>query len=506
MADLLRMPSAMAGETDAVLTTWLVAEGGAVSVADPVATVETAKAAFDVPSGADGLLLRRLVPEGAEVAAGMPIAVTGTTGETGGDADALLRRLGLSGTAGEDRPAEGGASAEAPDAVAGGVGAGGASAEAGAARTGGTGEDGPAGGGASAEAHGEVDGGAREGAAAVASGANRNENGRIFISPIARRLAREAGLPYRDITGTGPNGRIVRRDVEAAIAQQATPAAASSEPAPADVPTPPVTQVPAAPAPAAPALAIPALAAPALATPGTAAAVDSGAVPGAGYTDTPHSRLRRAIAVRLTESKQTVPHFYLRATPDVRKLAKLARRLNAAGPPRITLTHLLLKAAAHAHLEVPAMNVIWTPDAVRSFATVDLSVAIATDDGLVAPVVRSVEQLSVSRIAAVVADLAGRARDGRLRPGELAGGTATITNLGMHGTEEFAAIINPPQSAILAVGAVRDAPVVRDGEVRPGQVMTVTLAVDHRPVDGVAAARWLNAFTTLLEDPVRILR
>ena len=448
----------MAGETDAVLTTWLVAEGGAVSAQDPVATVETAKAAFDVPAGADGVLLRRLVAEGTEVAAGMPIAVTGTAGETGVDADVLLRRLGI---------LNGGA-AEPSVAPAGQTEAG--------TQPGGGAERGARGGAAenSAQEGGAADRG-------PADGTDRTGNGRVFISPIARRLAREAGLPYRDITGTGPHGRIIRRDIEAAIAHQAAPAATAAPPALAEAP------VPAAPAPAA--------AAPALAE-----------APGPGYTDTPHSRQRRAIAARLTESKQTIPHFYLRATPDVRKLVKLARRLTAAGPPKITVTHLLVKAAAHAHLEVPAMNVIWTPDAVRSFATVDLSVAIATDDGLVAPVVRSAEQLSVSRIAAVVTDLAARARAGRLRPDELAGGTATITNLGMHGTEEFAAIINPSQSAILAVGAVRDAPVVRDGEVRPGQVMTVTLAVDHRPVDGVTAARWLAAFTALLEDPVRILR
>jgi pyruvate dehydrogenase E2 component (dihydrolipoamide acetyltransferase) len=430
MADLLRMPSAMAGETDAVLTTWLVAEGGAVSAQDPVATVETAKAAFDVPAAADGVLLRRLVAEGGEVAAGTPIAVTGTPGETDGDVEALLRHLGI------------------------------------------------------------MNGGADQPATPQASAAGPNGNGRIFISPIARRLAREAGLPYQDITGTGPNGRIVRRDVEAAIARQAASTEAPAPVAPATAPAPPApAEAPAASAPA----------------PAAASAAPA-EVAGTGYTDTPHSRQRRAIAARLIESKQTIPHFYLRATPEVRKLVKLARRLTAAGPPRITVTHLLIKAAAHAHLEVPAMNVIWTPDAVRSFATVDLSVAIATDDGLVAPVVRSAEQLSVSRIAAVVTDLAARARQGRLRPDELAGGTATITNLGMHGTEEFAAIINPPQSAILAVGAVRDAPVVRDGEVRPGEVMTVTLAVDHRPVDGVTAARWLAAFTALLEDPVRILR
>jgi pyruvate dehydrogenase E2 component (dihydrolipoamide acetyltransferase) len=424
------------------------------------------------------VLLRRLVPEGTAVAAGMPIAVTGTTGETGGDADALLSRLGLSGAgpedgAAEDGAAEDGASAEAGAGVVGAAREEDAPAEARAGVAGGIRAGDLARGGASAEAPAT-----QAGATSGAVGADRIGNGRIFISPIARRLAREAGLRYQGIAGTGPNGRIVRRDVEAAIARQNAP-----ETTPATSITP-ETSAPAAPA-------------------GTGIAESPA---GPAYTDIPHSRLRRAIAARLTESKQTIPHFYLRASPDVRMLVKLARRLNAAGPPRITITHLLLKAAAHAYLEVPAMNVIWTPGAVRSFATVDLSIAIATDDGLVAPVVRSVEQLPVSRVAAVVADLAGRARDGRLRPGELAGGAATITNLGMHGTEEFAAIINPPQSAILAVGAVRDVPVVRGGKVRPGRVMTVTLAVDHRPVDGVTAARWLNAFTTLLEDPVRILR
>jgi pyruvate dehydrogenase E2 component (dihydrolipoamide acetyltransferase) len=495
------MPAAMAGEADAVLTAWLVAEGGAVTAQDPVATVETAKAAFDVPAGADGVLLRRLVAEGAEVAAGTPIAVTGTAAETDGDAEALLRRLGImNGGAEKAGLAEGGAAAG--DAPEGGTPGSGAPAN------GGTPEGAVAGTSAAAGTSGAIGMSGAAGTSGVVgtsvaagtSGADRTGNGRIFISPIARRLAREAGLPYRDITGTGPNGRIIRRDVEAAIARQTAPAPAPALPAPAlPAPAPPAP----APAPAAPAEA--ARATPAPAAPATSGAGDSDGQ-GPGWTDIPHSRQRRAIAARLTESKQTIPHFYLRATPDVRKLVKLARRLNAAGPPRITLTHLLVKAAAHAHLEVPAMNVIWTPDAVRSYATVDLSVAIATDHGLVAPVIRSAEQLPVSRIAAILADLAARARDGRLRPDELAGGTATITNLGMHGTEEFAAIINPPQSAILAVGALREAPVVRHGEVRPGQLMTVTLATDHRPVDGVTAARWLRAFTALLEDPVRILR
>ena len=224
-----------------------------------------------------------------------------------------------------------------------------------------------------------------------------------------------------------------------------------------------------------------------------------------GVRDVPHSRLRRAIAARLTESKQTAPHFYLRGTADVERLCRLREWLNASSPVKITLNDLVIKAAAHAHTRVPAMNVIWTPDAVRHFSAVDLSVAIATDEGLVTPVIRGADRLSVTAIAAQVKEQAERARTGRLRQQDLQGGVATITNLGMFGTEEFAAIINPPQSSILAVGAVREAPVVRKGKVRVRRVMTVTLSVDHRPVDGVTAARWMQAFTALLEDPAQVL-
>ena len=171
----------------------------------------------------------------------------------------------------------------------------------------------------------------------------------------------------------------------------------------------------------------------------------------------------------------------------------------------MSLNDLVVKAAAAAHQRVPEMNVSWTPDAVRTFGTVDVAVAVATSRGLVTPVLRDVTAHTITQVAAQTRDLAARARDGRLRQDELEGGTISVTNLGMYGVEEFAAIINPPQAAILAVGAVRDAPVVQDGAVLAGQVMTVTLSVDHRPVDGVTAARWLAALQELLENPVQIL-
>jgi pyruvate dehydrogenase E2 component (dihydrolipoamide acetyltransferase) len=218
--------------------------------------------------------------------------------------------------------------------------------------------------------------------------------------------------------------------------------------------------------------------------------------------------MRRAIAARLTESTRDVPHFFVRGTARVDKLLRLRAHLNDSGdsgPVRVSVNDLVVTAAARAHVLVPAMNVIWTPDAVRSFSGVDISVAVATDRGLVTPVLRGVEQMTLSAVAATSSELVGRARSGRLQQEDLEGGTLTVTNLGGHGTEDFAAMVNPPQSAILAVGAARQAPVVTKGRLKVGTVMSVTLSVDHRPIDGVVAARWMTAFVSLLEQPVRIL-
>ena len=428
MPRLLRMPEVATGATEAVLAEWLVAERAEFAAEDTLATVETDKAMVDVEADDAGVVLKTLVAPGAHVEVGAPIAVLGQPGEDVADLGAVLAELGVAAAA----PAAPAASAPAAPAPA-----------------------------ASAPA-------------ASAPPVSAAGNGRVYASPLARKIARQSGVAVETITGSGPGGRILRRDVDAAIA--ARPAA------------PPVAAPPApAPAPAAP-----------------VAGAGAGAAPGA---DIPHSRQRRAIAARLTESKQTAPHFYVRATIRAARLVALRAEINAGldGGARVSLNDLVVKAVAAAHQRVPEMNVIWTPDAVRTFATVDVAVAVATDRGLVTPVLRDVTALTITQVAARSRDLAGRARDGRLRQDELDGGTISVTNLGMYGVEEFAAIINPPQAAILAVGAVRDEPVVEDGAVVPGQVMTVTLSVDHRPVDGVAAARWLAALKELLENPLRVL-
>ncbi|GAA3709296.1 pyruvate dehydrogenase complex dihydrolipoamide acetyltransferase [Nonomuraea antimicrobica] len=375
----------------------------------------------DVEAESDGVILKALVPEGAHVEVGAPIALIGEPGERVADLDALLTQLGVTAPPPPVAAAPGAATVSRPSADA------------------------------------------------VPDGSGP----RIFTSPLARRMAAEAGIPIEEITGTGPHGRIVRRDVEAAIAARDT------RPHPHDVPE----RSPASAPPAAPQ-------APAQAQP---------------FTDLPHARMRRAIATRTAESKRSIPHFYLRGTARVDGLLEVRRRLNDGAPVRVSVNDLVVKAVACAHTLVPAMNVIWTEDAVRSFPSVDVAVAVATERGLATPVVRSADQLSVSSIASTVRDFVERAKNGRLGQAELEGGTITVSNLGMYGTEEFAAIINPPQSAILAVGAARREPVVGKDVIEVGTVMRVTLSVDHRPVDGAVAAEWMRAFLTLIENPLRIL-
>lgn len=420
MPTVLRMPEVATDTPEAILASWPLPEGQRFARGDILFVVETAKAAVDVEAEADGVLVKTLISEGAEVAVGTPIAVLARPDETVTDLDGVLAALDLG------RPpapaAEPPPTAEPPAAP---------------------------------------------------------RNGRVFASPLARRLARGAGLELADITPTGPNGRVLRGDVEAAIA-----ATRSGAPEPEAAPVAPAQE-------AAPVAPVP-----------EAVPVD-GRRP---YRDVPHSRLRRAIAARLVESKQSAPHFYLRGTARVDQLLALRAELNTTSPVKISVNDLIVKAVAGAHRRTPAMNVIWTPDAVRNFDVVDIAVAVATPSGLVTPVVRDVDRLGVAAVAETTRELASRAREGRLQPRELDGGTITVTNLGMYGTAEFAAIINPPHAAILAVGAAAPEPVVTaNGKIRAATVVHLTLSVDHRPVDGTVAAQWLAGLVELLERPTGIL-
>jgi pyruvate dehydrogenase E2 component (dihydrolipoamide acetyltransferase) len=429
MARVLRMPGVSANATEAVLSEWLVAESTDFAAADAIATVETEKAAVDVEADAAGRVLKTLVPPGAQVEVGDPIAVLGEPGEQVNDLDALLASLGVALATDvvvpERRTVPSDPESAAPLA--------------------------------------EV----VEMPAPPVPQPVWAANGRVFASPLARKIAKDNGLTIDDIAGTGPRGRVLRRDVDAAVAERADSGRPVQE--------------------------------------GSPGPIRSASASAAAYEEIPHTRIRRATARRLTESKQQAPHFYLRATVRAEKLLDLRATLNKDDTLRVSLNDLVVKAVAAAHVRVPEMNVTWAEDAVRQYAAVDIAVAVATERGLMTPVVRDVSSLSLSRLSADVRELAERARDGKLKQDDLEGGSIAVTNLGMYGVEEFAAIINPPQAAILAVGAVRDEAVVEDGAVAPGRVMTVTLSVDHRPVDGVLAARWLAELTDLLEDPVRTL-
>ncbi|NUP67890.1 MAG: 2-oxo acid dehydrogenase subunit E2 [Nonomuraea sp.] len=226
---------------------------------------------------------------------------------------------------------------------------------------------------------------------------------------------------------------------------------------------------------------------------------------GSTYEIVPHSRGRRAIATRLTASMREIPHFYLRRTAVVDELLALRVTLNEHAPARLSVNDFLLRAVAVAHTQVPEMNVVWTEEGMRRFDSVDIGVAISSELGLVSPVLRAVEQQSLSAISAAVLGFVRQADEGRLRQHDLEGGSISVTNLGMHGVEEFAAIINPPQSAILAVGAARPAVRIVDGVPAPVTVVNLVLSVDHRAIDGTPAARWMEALVGALERPLRLL-
>ena len=400
------MPEVAAGAESALLSAWPLTPGSPYAAGDVIAIIETDKAVVDYEAETAGVIVRPLVTEGTEVAIGDPIAVISAPGEQIADIDAIVTELVGSAPAADPAAAQAAPVVSAPDA------------------------------------------------APVPD--------RIFASPLARRMALDAGIDLATVTGSGPQGRIRRVDIDAVLA--AGPAAALPTAAPT----------------------------PALATDDDVVVI-------------PHSRLRRAIATRLTQSKTQAPHFYLRGSAQVDRLLELRQEINDGEELRVSVTDLLLKAMAVAFTAVPTANVVWTDEAVHQHARVDIGLAVATDNGLVTPVVRGVDRLTVRQIARTTQDLATRARAGSLRQHELEGGITSLTNLGMYGTEDFDAIINPPQSSILAVGAARETPVVADGAVTVATVLRFSLSVDHRPIDGATAAQWMAAFTALLERPAKLL-
>jgi pyruvate dehydrogenase E2 component (dihydrolipoamide acetyltransferase) len=286
-------------------------------------------------------------------------------------------------------------------------------------------------------------------------------DGRVKASPLARSLAQELGLSLAGIQGTGDGGRITKRDVELAAA---SPASASA---------------------AAPASAV--------------------AYPSSGHTDTPISQMRKTIAKRLAESKFTAPHFYLTIAVDMSAAAAARAEINAGGDVKISFNDLVVKSVAKALKKHPAVNSSWLGDSIRTNYDVHVGVAVAVEDGLLVPVVRHADAKGLADISAEVRAFAQKAKDKKLQPSDWAGNTFTISNLGMFGIEEFTAIINPPDAAILAVGGIQEVPVVKNGAVVPGQVMKMTLSCDHRVIDGATGAAFLNSVKGYLERPLSLI-
>jgi pyruvate dehydrogenase E2 component (dihydrolipoamide acetyltransferase) len=418
MSDIL-MPALSPTMTEGKLARWLKKPGDAIAPGDVIAEIETDKAMMEVEAIDEGTLGEIKVPEGTEGVAVNAVIAT----MIGGDEPAPKAKAPV--------PEK---QAEAPKKV----------------------ED------------------AKPAEAAAPQPPKPAANGhapgaRIIATPLARRLAKQGGIDLSAIKGSGPHGRIVKADLDAA---------------------PKTAQAPSA-------------------TPLTKGqdAKQLADLLGMKYEVRPNSGFRKTIARRLTEAKQTVPHFYLTLDCRIDALLELRKRLNASAGEggKVSVNDFVIRASALALRKIPDANVSWSDEAILAYQDVDISVAVATPNGLITPIIKQADTKSLRQIAGEMRDLAARARDGKLKPQEYQGGTFSISNLGMFGIREFAAVINPPQSCILAVGNGEQRAVVEDGELKIATLMTCTLSVDHRAVDGALGAEYLGTFKALLEDPYSLL-
>jgi pyruvate dehydrogenase E2 component (dihydrolipoamide acetyltransferase) len=435
------------------LAKWLKKEGDTVKSGDVIAEIETDKATMEVEAVDEGTIAKILVPEGtADVPVNDIIAVLATEGED--------VKAAASGAAASPAKTEA-PKAEAPKAEA-------PKAEAQKA--------------APAEAPKPATAPAPQAAAASAPGQ------RVFSSPLARRLAKEAGLELSRVTGSGPHGRVVARDVEGAKSGQGLkPAAAAAAPAAAGVSAPP----PAGPS-----------------DQQIRALFAEGS-----YEVVPHDNMRKVIAQRLTAAKRDIPHYYLTTDCDVGKLLAAREEINAAAPKdkdgkpvyKISVNDFVIKALAVALQRVPDANVTFTESAMLKHKVSDISVAVSIPSGLITPVIRNAHLKPVSVISAEMKDFAARARARKLKPEEYQGGTTAVSNLGMYGIKDFTAVINPPQSSILAVGAGEERAVVRNGKIEIANIMSVTLSCDHRAMDGALGAQLVSAFRGLIENQIMMV-
>ena len=429
MAIEIKMPALSPTMTTGTLAKWLVGEGDRVNSGDVIAEIETDKATMEVESVDDGVMAKIFVDAGTEnVAVGAVIAVLAEDGETASDVAKAGLQEPSSPVPVTSVAAEAKERAEPAPVTAAPVKA--------------------------------------VLVAAPAPQSKSSNKPRIFASPLARRIAADRNIALEGITGSGPYGRILRRDVESAA-------------------TAPIAQTTAA----------------------LAGATPAGATQQGDSYLVANSQMRKAIASRLQDSKQQAPHFYLTVDCVIDNLLEARKSLNAKAAEgiKISVNDMIIRAAAMALIAVPEANASWEGENTRLFRHADIAMAVAIDGGLITPIVWAAEQKGLAALSQVTTDLAARARDGKLAANEYTGGSFTISNLGMFGVREFAAVINPPHGGILAVGAGEQRPIVIDGNLAVATVMSVTLSADHRAVDGAVGARWLQAFKGFVENPVTML-
>jgi pyruvate dehydrogenase E2 component (dihydrolipoamide acetyltransferase) len=425
MAEIVRMPKLSDTMTEGVVAEWHKKIGDAVSEGDLLAEIETDKATMEFESFYDGVLLHIGVDKGAAAPVNSVLAIIGEKGE---DVKALLAEAGSTVEVAEEKETE--VIEEVAEVV---------------------------------KTPTPTPVKTPAVAAAVSNGATtNNSNGRVFASPLAKKMAEEKGINLSTVLGSGENQRIVKRDIE-----NYQPAASGSS--------------------------------------GAATVIYSGAVGTESYTDVPNSQMRKAIAKTLSASKFSAPHFYLKMEVDMDNAIAARKAINEEDGVKISFNDMIIKAVATALRRHPKVNADWLGDAIRYNDHIHVGVAVAVEDGLVVPVVQFTDTKGFTQIGAEIKDLATRARDKKLQPQEMEGGTFAVSNLGMYGIEDFTSIINPPNGCILSVGQIKSTPVVKNGEIVPGNVMKLSLSCDHRVVDGAVGSSFLKTLKGLLENPVKMI-
>jgi len=452
------MPALSPTMEEGTLTKWLVKEGDDVNSGDVLAEIETDKATMEIEAVEEGVVASILVAEGtAGVKVNAPIAVLLEDGEDKSAMDGYVAGAANPVAAAPPSAPERGTS---PREAGGGIPSSTSASNVPPPQSGGGGTP-PTGGGSEGEPKLQVE----------------NSGQRIKASPLAKRMAKEKGLDLAQITGSGPNGRIVKADIENAGAQAAAPAPAAT--------TSEVGHL----------------------RGGGAEYLEKLGIPAGSYDLEPLDGMRRVIAKRLTESARDVPHFPLNIDLEIDALLAMRKELNSQAPEgvKISVNDMLIRACALALKQVPEANASFTPDGIAYHHNADVAVAVAIDGGLITPIVREAQNKGLSIISVEMKDLAGRARERKLKPQEFQGGTFSLSNLGMMGIKSFSSIINQPQGMIMSVGAGGPRPIVRDGELAVATMMTVTLTCDHRVVDGAVGAKWLGVFKRLVEAPVTMM-